>query len=54
MLKLYAEFVGATPEIAARVRDKYFPKEIVDPDRITGLDLIMQDAIASKFLTGAP
>ena len=52
VLKLYAEFVGTTPEIAGRVRDKYFPKEMVDPDRIAGLEVITQDAIATKFLSG--
>ena len=52
VLELHPDFVGTTPEIAGRVRDKYFPKEMVDPDRIAGLEVITQDAIATKFLSG--
>jgi len=52
-LKTYAEFVGIPVATAKRTRDGFFPKASVDPDRIVGLDTIVQDAVALKF-TSAP
>jgi NitT/TauT family transport system substrate-binding protein len=52
-LKNYAEFAGITTEKAKRIRDSYFTKASVSPDEITGLDLIIPDAVALKF-TAAP
>jgi NitT/TauT family transport system substrate-binding protein len=48
-LKIYAEFAGITTEKAKRIRDSYFTKASVSPDEITGLDLIIPDAVALKF-----
>jgi NitT/TauT family transport system substrate-binding protein len=48
-LKTYAEFAGITEEKAKRIRDGFFPKSSVSPDKITGLDLIVPDAVALKF-----
>jgi NitT/TauT family transport system substrate-binding protein len=52
-LKVYAEFAGITEAKAKRIRDGFFPKPSVLPDEITGLDLIIPDAVALKF-TAAP
>ena len=52
-LKTYAYFVGIPVAVAKRTRDGFFPKASVDPDRIVGLDTIVQDAVALKF-TSAP
>jgi NitT/TauT family transport system substrate-binding protein len=48
-LATYAEFVGIPIETAKRVRDQFFPKSAVDPDRIIGLDTIVPDAVTLKF-----
>src|SRR5215471_15352435 len=52
-LAIYAEFVGISIDMAKRVRNDFFPKASVDPDKIVGLDVIVQDAVALKF-TAAP
>ena len=52
-LQTYADFVGIPVAMAKRTRDDFFPKAAVDPDKITGLDAIVQDAVALKF-TAAP
>ena len=52
-LKVYAEFVGISEAKAKRTRDDFFPKQAVDPDKVVGLDSIVQDAVALKF-TSAP
>jgi NitT/TauT family transport system substrate-binding protein len=52
-LKTYADFVGISVATAKRTRDGFFPKSAVDPDRIIGLDQIVQDAVTLKF-TAAP
>ena len=48
-LKTYAEFVGIPIAMAKRTRDEFFPKASIDPDRIVGLDTIVQDAVALKY-----
>jgi NitT/TauT family transport system substrate-binding protein len=52
-LKTYAEFAGISEAKALRIRDGFFPKASVSPDVITGLDLIVPDAVNLKF-TAAP
>jgi NitT/TauT family transport system substrate-binding protein len=52
-LKTYADFVGIPVAMAKRTRDEFFPKASIDPDKIVGLDAIVQDAVALKF-TAAP
>jgi NitT/TauT family transport system substrate-binding protein len=48
-LKVYAEFVGVPLEIAKRTRDEFFPKEALNPDRIVGLETIVNDAVTLKY-----
>lgn len=51
MFKTYADFVGITVEKARRTRDGFFPKAAIDPDKVIGLDTIVQDAVALKYTT---
>jgi NitT/TauT family transport system substrate-binding protein len=48
-LKVYADWLKIPEAKARRTRDDFFPKEAVNPDRITGLDSIVKDAVALKF-----
>jgi len=50
-LKVYAEFAAITEQKARRIRDGFFPKPSLSPDEITGLDLIIPDAVALKFIS---
>lgn len=50
-LKAYADFVGISEAMAKRSRDDFFPKSAIDPDKIVGLDVILQDAVNLKFTT---
>ena len=52
-LKVYADFVGISEATAKRTRDGYFPKDAINPDRIVGLDTIVNDAVLLKY-TAAP
>lgn len=47
----YAKWAEVTPELARKVRADFLPKEIVNPDRIDGLDAMMEDAVTYKLLT---
>jgi len=49
VIKDYAEFVGVSEAVAKRVRDEFFPKSLVDPDQIKGLDQIVPDAVTFKY-----
>ena len=48
-LKTYADFVGIPVEMAKRVRDQFFPKAAVNPDKVVGLETIVKDAVDLKF-----
>jgi NitT/TauT family transport system substrate-binding protein len=52
-LKTYGEFMKMPEDKVQRMRDRFFPKAAIDPDRVVGLDVIVQDAVALKF-TPAP
>jgi NitT/TauT family transport system substrate-binding protein len=49
-LKRYAEFAGVSEGIAKRLRDEFFTKEMLAPDKVLGLDAIMKDAITSRYI----
>jgi NitT/TauT family transport system substrate-binding protein len=51
VLKDYAEFAGVSEAMARRVRDEFFPRSLVEPDEIKGLDSLMADAVELKFVS---
>jgi len=50
VIKDYAEFVNVPEPLARRVRDEFFPKSLIWPDEIKGLDSLMEEAVALKFV----
>ncbi|MCC6776385.1 MAG: ABC transporter substrate-binding protein [Hyphomicrobiales bacterium] len=48
-LKHYGEYSGLPEKIVLRVRN-LIPKESLTPDKIAGVDQIMADAVAGKFI----
>ena len=46
----YAAFVGVPDSMARRVRDDFFPKSLLNPDQIRGLDSLMHEAVDLKFI----
>jgi NitT/TauT family transport system substrate-binding protein len=50
VIKDYAEFVNVPEPLARRVRDEFFPKSLVSPDEIKGLDSLMEEAVTLKFI----
>ena len=48
-LKVYADWLKITEAKAKRTRDDFFPRASIEPDKITGLDTIVKDAVALKF-----
>jgi NitT/TauT family transport system substrate-binding protein len=51
VLKDYAAFAGVNEAMAKRVRDEFFPRALVMPDEIKGLDSLMTDAVELKFIS---
>jgi len=49
-VKAYAAFAGVPEPIAMTVRDEFYPREGLDPDRISGLDSVMADGVSFKYL----
>ena len=49
-IKYYAEFAGVSETTALRTRNGFFPKAAIDPDKIIGLEAIMPDAVALKYI----
>ena len=50
VLKDYAEFNNMSEAMAKRVRDDFFPRAIVEPDAIRGLDTLLPEAVSLKFI----
>jgi NitT/TauT family transport system substrate-binding protein len=49
-LQLYADAVKVPFAIAKRSRDEFYPKDNLRPNRLSGVEQAMVDAIALKFL----
>ena len=49
-LKDYAEFAKIDEAMAKRVRDQFFPRSIIEPDEIKGLDTLIPEAVNLKFI----
>ena len=49
-VKFYAEKMKMSEELVVLQRDQFNPKEAMLPDRLSDLDLVMEDAVALKFL----
>jgi NitT/TauT family transport system substrate-binding protein len=49
-IKTYAAHMRMSESLVQLQRDEFNPKEALNPDRLSDLDLVMQDAIAGKFL----
>ena len=50
VLKDYAAFVGVSEDVARQVRDEFFPKSLIDPDEIHGINSLMDEAVRLKFI----
>ena len=48
-LKVYSEWLNISEAKAKRTRDDFFPRAAIEPDKITGLDTIVKDAVTLKF-----
>jgi NitT/TauT family transport system substrate-binding protein len=51
VLKDYAEFNNMPEAMAKRVRDDFFPRAIIEPDAIKGLDTLLPEAVSLKFIS---
>ncbi len=49
-LDAYGAWAGVTPALAKRVRDEFYPKQNLDPDRISGMDELVVNAVSYKYL----
>ncbi len=50
VMKDYAEFNKMPEAMAKRVRDDFFPKSLIYPDEIKGLDTLLPEAVSLKFI----
>jgi len=49
-LRAYAKWANIPENVAKRALQEFLPKAAVDPDRISGLDTIMADAVTFKYI----
>jgi NitT/TauT family transport system substrate-binding protein len=49
-LQRYAELADMSEGVARKLRDEFFPKEMLSPGRIIGLNAVANDAMALRYL----
>ena len=49
-LKIFAEYARLPDHVVARVRT-LIPKETMNPDKVVGIEQIIAEALAGKFIT---
>jgi len=50
--RYFSELSKVSEKLAVEIRDKFLPRDAMQPDRVSGIDAIMADAIAFKVLSG--
>jgi NitT/TauT family transport system substrate-binding protein len=50
-IKIFSEYSEVPENLAVQIRDKFMPKAVESPDKVSGLDQIMADAITFKQLS---
>jgi NitT/TauT family transport system substrate-binding protein len=49
-VKYYSEHMRMPESLVELQRDEFNPKSAMNPDKLSDVDLVMQDAVAGKFL----
>lgn len=49
-IEAFARYASITPAMAQRVRDQFYPRTMLQLDRVEGMVELMQDAIAFKYI----
>ena len=49
-IEAYAKYAQTSPALAKRVRDEFYPKAMLQLDKVAGLNELMDDAIAFKYI----
>jgi NitT/TauT family transport system substrate-binding protein len=49
-VQIYAQYSKVPKDLAVRIREEFMPKPVMSPNKVSGVDAIMQDAIAFKVL----
>jgi NitT/TauT family transport system substrate-binding protein len=49
-LSAYAKWASISEATAKRALTEFLPKQAVDPDRISGVDDVMADAVTFKYM----
>jgi NitT/TauT family transport system substrate-binding protein len=50
-LTIFAQYAGVSDAVAKTTRDEFFPKAMLEPDTISGIDEVMADGVKFKFLS---
>jgi NitT/TauT family transport system substrate-binding protein len=50
VMKDYGEFAGVSEAVARHVRNDFFPRSLVEPDEIHGMDSLLTEAVTLKFI----
>jgi NitT/TauT family transport system substrate-binding protein len=50
VMKDYAEFAGVPEPVARKAREDFFPRALVEPDEIHGMDSLLAEAVTLKFI----
>jgi NitT/TauT family transport system substrate-binding protein len=50
-IEAFAKYAQVSTTMAQTVRDRFYPKAMLQLDEVKGLDDMMQDAIAFKYIT---
>jgi NitT/TauT family transport system substrate-binding protein len=52
-IEAFAKYASITPATAQRVRDQFYPRTMLQLDRVEGMGELMQDAITFKYIPAA-
>lgn len=50
-VRIFSEYSSVPEDLAIQIRDTFMPKPVMSPDKVSGIETIMADAITFKTLT---
>ncbi len=50
-VRIFSEYSSVPEDLAIQIRDTFMPKPVMSPDKVSGIETIMADAITFKTLS---
>ena len=51
-VRIFSDYSKVPEGLAVQIRDEFMPKPVLSPDKVSGIEQMMRDAVAFRMLSG--